>query len=127
MSSRTSNLSIIAASVALLCSSCGKNDTTSAPPPLSQDQIPSAISQAFVNSDKETQDQANIYVNDEKNHNFAAAFEEIQHLTHRPGLTPDQRAVLAGAFRTTSQEVQEAAAKGDAQADQALRSYSATK
>ncbi len=121
-----SNFSIIAVLPGLLCCSCGKN-TASAPAPLSDDQIPSAISQVFVSSDKVTQDEATQYISDEKNHNFAAAFEEIQHLTHKPGLTPDQRSVLAGAFRTTSQETQDAAAKGDAQADQAIRSYSATK
>jgi hypothetical protein len=51
---RTSDISVIAAAAGLLWCGCGKN-SDSAPAPLSDEQIPSAIVQAFAASDKETQ------------------------------------------------------------------------
>jgi hypothetical protein len=116
----------IAALAGLLCCGCSKN-TASAPVPLPEDQIPSVIAQTFNNSDKETQDQANQYINDVKSHDFPAAFEEIRRISHKASLTPDQRAILARASMTTSQKVQDAAANGDEHANQVLNSYSSTK
>jgi hypothetical protein len=119
-------LSVVSALAGLLSCGCGKN-TSSAPAPLSEEQIPLVIAQTFNNSDKETQDQANQYINDVKNHDYPAAFEEVQQLAHRAGLTLDQRATVARALMTTSQKVQEIAANGDDRANQALNSYSSTK
>jgi hypothetical protein len=119
-------ITFIAASAQLLCWGCGKN-TSSAPVPLSVEEIPSVVAQSFANSDKETQDQANQFINDVKNHDFSAAFEQIQPLARKTNLTPDQRGVLARALVTTSQKVQDAAAGGDDRANQVLNSYSATK
>ncbi len=117
---------LIAALAGLLSGGCGK-DTSSAPAPLAEEQIPSVIAQTFSNSNKETQEEANQYVDDVKSHNYPAAFEDAQKLAHQPGLTHDQRATLARALRTTSQKLQDAAASGDNQANQVLNDYSASK
>jgi len=110
----------------LLLSSCGK-DTTSAPLPLPEDQISPAIAKAFAGADRQTQDEANQYVSDVIKRDYAAAFADVTELSRKPGLTKDQRGILARALMTTSQDVQQAAASGDNHATQVINSYSATK
>jgi hypothetical protein len=105
---------------------CGK-DASSAPAPLSEDRIPPVISRMFNNSDKQTQDLANQYINDLKSHAYGPAFEEIQQLIHEPSLTQDQRVILAGAQRTTAEKLQQAAAGGDDRATDVLNAHIASK
>jgi hypothetical protein len=116
----------IAALAICLWGACAKRNSD-APIPLPEDQIPTVVSQAFNNSDKETQVQIARYVSDFENRDFPAAFGDIQQVFHNKSITQDQRALLARALMTTSQKVQEAAGAGDQRADEALRSYNSTK
>jgi hypothetical protein len=116
----------IAASAIFLWCACAKRNAD-APVPLPEDQIPTAVSQAFNSSDKETQVQVAQYVSEFESHDYPAAFEDIQQIFHNKSLTRDQRTLLARALMTTSQKVQEAASGGDQRADEALRSYTSTK
>ncbi|HEY3853527.1 MAG TPA: hypothetical protein VGO67_03940 [Verrucomicrobiae bacterium] len=113
----------VASLAGLLFCNCGRN-SSSAPPPLSEEEIPAAFSTEFKNSDKETQDAANRYVTDVKNHDLPAAFDDIQQLLHTPSLTEEQRVVVARSLRTTSQKLHDAADNGDEKAKQAIASFS---
>jgi hypothetical protein len=94
---------------------------------MAEEEIPSVITQTFINSDKETQNLANQYIIDVKNHDVPAAFEEIQELFRKASLTADQRAIVARALMTTSQKIQDAAATGDVRANDVLNAHIATK
>ena len=95
-----------------------------APVALPEEEIPATVSKAFQNADRETLDTVQQYISDVKAHDLPGAFEELQQLIVTPGLTPDQKAVLARASRTTSQKLREAADKGDATAAEVLRTFS---
>jgi hypothetical protein len=110
----------------LLCGGCGKNPSA-APVPLPEEQIPSEVSQAFQNSNKETQDGVNQYISDMKGKDYAAAFQDIQQLLQQHGLTEDQRGILARASMTTSQKLRDAASNGDDHASQVMSTFNATK
>jgi hypothetical protein len=114
--------------VLVLALSCGCNRNHGSPPePLPEGEIPSAITQAFSTADKETRDQATQYVTDVRNHDKSAAFEDVQQLAQRHGLTRDQRAIVVRALMTSAQQAHEAADNGDTRARQVLSNFRATK
>ena len=94
---------------------------------MSEEEIPKAFSQAFKNADKDTHDAADHYVEDMKGHDLSAAFNDIQELFHTPNLTDEQKTVVAGALRTTSKKLHDAADSGDANAAQALKSFGSSR
>ena len=58
-----------------------------------------------------------------KGNEIPAAFEQLQDVTSRPDLTPAQRATGARAMMSVAQQLQAAAANGDAKAAEALKRY----
>jgi hypothetical protein len=119
---RLFQFAFVASLAGFLCVGCGK-DPSSAPVALPEEEIPATVTKAFQNADKETLDTVQQYITDVKVHDLPGAFEELQQLIVTRGLTPDQKAVLASASRTTSQKLREAANNGDANAAEVLRTF----
>ena len=106
---------------------CGKNSTSSAPPPLAADQVPATIENAFDQAQPEVKSVADSVASSVKNQDSATAFEQLQDLSARPSLTSEQRSAAARAMVTVVQQLQEAAANGDQKAQEALHKYMSTR
>jgi hypothetical protein len=119
---RLLQFAFVASLTGFLCVGCGK-DPASAPVALPEEEIPATVSKAFQNADKETLDTVHQFIADVKAHDLPGAFEELQQLNLNRDLTPDQKAVLARASRTTSQKLREAADNGDANAAEVLKTF----
>jgi hypothetical protein len=105
---------------------CSKTDAPP-PAPLPLNQIQQAVQKAFANASGDVRASADEYVQSMVKHELSTALTQLQQLLAKPGLTADQRTVLAQAMMTTTQTLQEGASSGDQQAAQALHIYKATK
>lgn len=107
---------------AFLSTGCNK-DTSSAPVPMPVEEMPAAFKRAFEHADKAIQDQANRYLAAVQKKDAVEAFNEIRDLSMNPALTEDQRSMLGRARMTTAQQLQSAAAAGDAKSTDTLQIY----
>lgn len=105
----------------LLLSGCSRE--AAAPAPLPMEQVPTAVTTAFDNATPEIKAAAADFVASVKGNEIPAAFEQLQDVTSRPDLTPAQRATGARAMMSVAQQLQAAAANGDAKAAEALKRY----
>jgi len=106
-----------AAAGLLLCLASGCKQNSAAPAALPISQAPQAIEMAFKDAKPELKkkaDEAVAALNEKK---MDRALVLLQELSVKSGLTARQREAAAGSMLAANQEVQAAAAKGDAQAD----------
>ena len=96
----------------------------SAPPtPLTAEELPAALEKAFAKAKPEVKELAAQVVASVQAKSYAKAFQSLQNLAARPGLTKDQLSVASRATLTVNELLQAAQTQGDAKAAQTLKTY----
>jgi len=121
-------LQITATSVALLSISmfvagCRKQTAVK---PLPIDEVPETIQNAFKESSPETSNVVSEVVTS-VHQDQGKTLEELQVLSAQPNLTAEQRQATDRAMYSVLNKLSQAAAKGDKQAEEAMKKYRATK
>lgn len=101
----------------------GCNRTAPPPTPLSVEEMPAALESAFTRAQPEARELVNQVVSSMKARDYSRAFASLQTLAHSPGLTKEQATTIARATLTVNQLLQEAQARGDAQAARTVNTY----
>ncbi len=111
--------------VAFINVGCGRG---SAPlSPLPEEQIPSALQEAFVKAQPEVKDLANQVVAALQTKDYSKAFLVLQILGGHSGLNKQQQNVASRSILTVNGLLQAAQEKGDFQAAETLNTYRANK
>ena len=116
---------ILGGCVLLLASGCDRT----APPAaaLAIEQVPQAIEQAFQQAAPEDRENASHIISVLRSNQDAEAFVELQTLSARPELSPEQRVAAGRSMTALLERLRTAAAKGDKKAEDALENYAASK
>lgn len=95
------------------------------PPPtaLPAAELPAALEKAFLQAPAEVKKLASQTVSAVESQDYAKAFQTLQTLSARPGLTREQLNITSRAMLTVSELLQAAQTKGDAKAAQTLQTY----
>ncbi|MGO8696574.1 MAG: hypothetical protein ACLQVY_02490 [Limisphaerales bacterium] len=110
----------------LLLAGCERDDSPNlAPLPL--DQLPAAVEQSFQKADPELRADASNAIGDVQKSDLSAAFQDFTELNSKGSLSLKQHTLLARALMTLSQQLTDAADRGDEQAAETLRHHLATK
>ena len=118
------NLGSVALALLLsLTFGAGCNRSTPPPTPLPVQEMPAALEKAFSKAKPEIRDLANQVVAAVQSQDYSRAFQSIQDLASRPGLTKDQVSVTSRATLTVNSLLQTAVTKGDTKAAQTLQTY----
>ncbi|HZR18144.1 MAG TPA: hypothetical protein VFE51_12700 [Verrucomicrobiae bacterium] len=114
-------------SIFLLLCFCGCRKADAPPPPLTLEQLPSAIEKAFSRAKPEATEKVNELQAALREKDYAKAFMALQAVSAIPGLNREQANVAGAGLITLNNALQEAQSQGDQNAAQALQSYHATK
>ena len=101
----------------------GCNRTVSPPTPVPIQQLPAALDKAFTKAKPDAKDLAKQIGDLVRTQDYGRAFFAMQNLVAKPGLNDDQQEVATGGLLTLNTLMQEAQAKGDAKAAEALKYY----
>jgi hypothetical protein len=101
----------------------GCNRSTPPPTPLPVEELPAALEKVFSKAKPEIKDLANQVVMAVQAQDYPRAFQTIQNLASRPGLTKQQVSVTSRATLTVNSLLQAAETKGDKRAAQTLQTY----
>ncbi len=112
--------------LAILFTACTKSDNQSLQA-MDPSKIPQTVSQAFNQSPDETKQVVAGYVVAFQQQDVPTAFTQLQKVSDRDDLTPQQRAVVAGAMLTTIKQLQVSAQNGNSAAQAALHQYTINK
>jgi len=110
----------------MIAAGCSKSGS-GGPAPLAADKIPDAVNQAFVGAADDTRQQAASVVTDVQTRDSSMTFVDLQNLSGRPNLTPEQRQVVVRAMQTTLQQVRADATNGNSTAQKVLHQYISTR
>lgn len=103
---------------------CSRNQ---APAPLPADQAPSVVENAFKEADPQVKTAATEVVEALQRKDNIKAFFELQDLSSRSDLTPEQREAASRSMLSVNEQLRAAASQGDQQAAEALQVYRARK
>jgi hypothetical protein len=109
----------------VIATGCSKSSPKSVA--LSPDQIPVKMNQVFNQSSGETKDLANNCVSASQNQDAATAFLDLQKLSSRNDLTPEQRATTSRAMAGMFQQLRTASEQGNPAAQNVLHQYLSTR
>ena len=117
----------LCALLALLVAAVGCN--RSAPPPtaLTEAELPSALETAFSKAKPDIKDLATQVVAAVQAKEYAKAFQSMQALSAKTGLTKEQINVISRATLTVNDLLQAAQAQGDKKAAQTIKRYQTDK
>jgi hypothetical protein len=101
----------------------GCKKQASPPTPLPIEQLPSALQNAFNKAKPEAKDLANQVLAALQTPDYGKAFNGLQNLLGKPGLTKEQVNVTTRGSLTVNTLLQSAQASGDAKAAQTLKAY----
>ena len=119
-------LALLGAGMAI--AGCSRGDApTAAAAAVPVEQVPATIEQAFAAAPPETKETAREVTAAVTGGDTVRAFEELQHLTSQPSLTPAQRDAAARSMVALHERLRTSAEKGDKKAEEALEQYRATK
>jgi hypothetical protein len=110
-------------SMSVFASGCRKQ---TAAKPLPIDEVPKTIQKAFKDSSPETSNVVSdviTFVHQDQ----GKTLEELQTLSAQPNLTTEQRQATDRAMYSVLNKLSQSAAKGDKQAEEAIKKYRATK
>ena len=110
--------------LALLAAACKKSEK---PVVITAEQIPVTMQSAFKDAAPDVKSFAEDAAASIQNKEEPKAFEQLQALSWRPDLTPEQREAAMRAIRALNEQFAAAAAKGDKTAEEMLQKYRATK
>jgi hypothetical protein len=111
--------------VLLIASGCKKPDGP--PPPVSLEQLPSALEKAFAKSKPEASEPLNGLQTALRDKDYPKALMAMQTVAALPGLNKEQANVAAAGLVSINNALQEAQSQGDQNAAQTLQTYRATK
>jgi hypothetical protein len=103
----------------LLAGGCSQQPAP--PKPISVDQAPTSLAEAFKTANPQAKELANDATSAMTSKDFPKALFALQSLSGRSDLTPDQRDLAARSLLAVNQALQEQAGNGDQQAQQALQ------
>ena len=103
---------------------CGRNDP---PPAIGLAAAPKLLNASFSSADEATRNAAAAAAAALQANNPGRAFATLQDLSSRSDLSPEQRQAAAQSLMAVGKELNEAAARGDAQARQILELHHASK
>jgi len=101
----------------------GCNRSSPPPAPLTEQELPAALEQAFSKAKPEVKDLAGQVVAAVQAHDYSKAFRAVQSLASQPGLTKAQMSVTSRATLTVNSLLQAAETHGDKKAAQTLKTY----
>ena len=107
----------------LLTSGLGCRKDVRPPTPLPVDQFAVTFNKAFAGAKAETKDLTAQVVTAVQAQDYSKAFAQLQSLTSAPGLTKDQRSVLARALLTVNDLLAAAQSQGDQKAAETIQTY----
>jgi hypothetical protein len=110
--------------VLAVASGCSRNR---APAPLPADQAPAVVEKAFKEADPQVKTAATEVVEALQRKDHIKAFFELQDLSSRSDLTPEQREAASRSMLSVNEQLRSAASQGDQQAAEALQAYRARK
>ncbi len=95
------------------------------PPPaaLPADQFAATFGKAFAKAKAETKALATEVVTAVQAQDYPKAFAQLQYLTATPGMTKEQRNVVASALVTVNELLAKAQSQGDQKAAQTIQTY----
>jgi hypothetical protein len=117
-------ITICSAAGLLLLVSCSKNEPPTA---LAPEQVPAAVETAFKDAPAEAKSSASQVVNSLQGKDEVKAFFELQNLSSRTDLTPEQRQAATRSMLSLNERLRAAAAQGDQRAADALQVYRSSK
>ena len=117
-------VAVLVLSVALMATACKKSGNRAV---LTPEQIPATVQSAFKDAAPDVKSVAEEATAALQNKEEPKAFEQLQALSWRPDLTPEQREAAMRAIRALNEQFAAAAAKGDKNAEEMLQKYRATK
>lgn len=109
----------------MLVPGCSKS--SSGPVTLAPEQIPTAMNEGFKQSSPEARELAGNCASATQNQDVTTAFADLQKLSRRNDLTPEQRSIAARAMATTMVQLRAASENGNPQAQAVLRQYLSTR
>jgi hypothetical protein len=115
---------LILASALALFAGCSRNTP---PPALPADQVPAAVENAFKEASPDAKNSASEVVSSLHNKDEVKAFLELQSLSSRTDLTPEQRQAAARSVLSMNERLRVAAEQGDQRAAEALQGYRSRK
>ena len=101
----------------------GCNKRVSPPTPLPIEQLPTVLQKAFSKAKPDVKDLANEVAAALQAPDYGKAFNGLQNLLCKPGLTKEQLNVTTRGSLTVNTLLQSAQASGDAKAAQTLKAY----
>ncbi len=113
--------------VLMLFGPAGCNRNSGAVAPVSVEQIPATLKTAFGKAPPEVRSMADEAVSALQSQDAPKAFLDLRDLCARPDLTPDQRAMAAGAMVAMSKKLRADADQGDRKAEEFLKAYMSTR
>jgi hypothetical protein len=111
----------------LLFEAVGCNRNPGAVAQVSVEQIPTSLKSAFGKASPEVQSMADEAVSALQSQDAPKTFLDLRDLCARPDLTPDQRAMAAGAMVAMSKKLRADADQGDTKAAEFLKAYMSTR
>jgi len=115
---------VILLSLAIIAAGCKKDGNRAT---LTPEQIPAAVQNAFKDATPDVKTLADEVAASLQNKEEPRAFGELQVLSSRPDLTPEQREAAVRAIHALNIQLALAAARGDKNAEEMLQQYRATK
>ena len=109
----------------LIAAGCSKSNSN--PVTLAPEQIPTVMNEGFKQSSGETKELVNNCISASQNQDVTVAFADLQKLSRRNDLTPEQRAIAARAMVTTMTQLRAASEKGNPAAQKLLYQYMSTR
>jgi len=111
--------------VLALTGGCGRSEAP--PATIAADRLPGVLEAAFAKSDPDTKGLAQQTVEYLKQNHYPLAFNSLQALTARSGLTKVQNQTLASAMLTLNNLLQNAQSQGDTAAAKTLQAHRQSK
>jgi hypothetical protein len=109
----------------LIASGCKKPEGP--PPPVSLEQLPSALEKAFAKGKPEAGEPLGALQTALRDKDYPKALMAMQAVAALPGLNKEQANVAAAGLVSINNALQEAQSQGDQNAAQTLQTYRATK
>jgi hypothetical protein len=100
---------------------CSRSDTQ--PQTVSLEQLPVTLEQSFAKAGEETKAQVKATADLVRQREYVRAFQSLQSLSARSGLTREQSRTVAGALLTMNNTLQNAQSQGDAVAAATLQKH----
>ncbi len=119
------SLLITALAIAPLAGGCGRG--SDAPAAISTDQVSSGVPEMFRSAPAEVRQLATEAAEAIKSQDFTVAWDKLQALNSRTGLTDDQKAFVAQGIASVGAEMQKSEEAGNEAAQQALKFHRANK